>query len=1141
MTLKRNILLLILACTVYLAYCQNDVATDHGYFTNSVLSNGKWFKIRVSESGLHQLPYSTLRGMGLDPTKTRIYGFGGAMLQQNFSLFKYDDLPQIAAYDNGNALIFYAQGPVGWDYNASTGRFVHTQNPYSFYGYYFLTDEGQEAPARAAEAEMPQPEGEQFVTKVNTFVDHIVYEKDELNVLAIASPPGGREFYEQAIRGGENKAVTFDVPYAVDSLEGMAIADGIGKNDEYTNVSLSVLDKSNQSTIAKSSSNLVAGSAVRVSVKYKSSGSTVTANIKYLYSGSEGRFFLNWVELHPHRFLKKTSGAFNFNNSYHHFHRRLTTTTFRYLLSGVGSNTLVFDVTTPQQMCRVPYTLHGDTAVFTGNTALHSYSVVNSNEIAQLPVPQNMGKVENQNLHALHDIELLIVTNKMFLSQAYQLAQAHEQYDGLSTAVVTDEEIYNEFSSGNPDASAIRWMCKMLYEKHSGKPLRYLLLIGDGSYDNRQITTTAGNNTLITYQSANSTYEPMAYTMDDYFGIMSSIDGSNGATDSMGILHIGVGRLPANTVQEAQQMVNKTIDYIANGKLGDWRNNIIFLADDGDHNLMHTWQADSVATQLKPDVADFYMQKMYLEAYQQEIYAAGERYPIAKNKLDNLFKNGMLIFNYTGHGSTLAITNENMLVHTEARDMTSDNLALWVLATCSFSHYDRRDVSIAEYALLNPQGGAIAVFSATRTVFASQNMFLNYFFMHNLFTKIDGEWPRIGDAVRLAKNTITENEKLRGYDAGNRLAYSLLGDPAVRLQYPEPYKVVTELINGNKPAETDTIKALQEVEIKGFIADADSIPVNDFNGEVKVQMFDKEATVKMLNNDGAKLDNNFVDTFIDRNSTLFKGKAKVVNGQFTINMMVPKDIHYNYGTGKLLYYASDTTNYVDANGYEERFIIGGSMKNAYDDNQGPQIDIYLNSTAFRNGDKVNNAPVFLAFMNDPNGINTAGSGIGHDLMLTIDNDIKQSYNLNDYYITGDSYKEGTVTYLMPQLADGKHSLTFRSWDLFNNSTTKSLDFVVQTGIAPRLINVNVYPNPVLHGQTLHIAVTHDRPDAPLHTTLTIYDLQGRKIYAGSQNSGNTFNVDIPTATMTPGAYIYRLEASTINSGTSSQYGKIIVK
>jgi hypothetical protein len=279
----------------------------------------------------------------------------------------------------------------------------------------------------------------------------------------------------------------------------------------------------------------------------------------------------------------------------------------------------------------------------------------------------------------------------------------------------------------------------------------------------------------------------------------------------------------------------------------------------------------------------------------------------------------------------------------------------------------------------------------------------------------------------------------------------------------------------------------------------------------------------------------------DYPNTIFSGSTVVKNGEFNYTFMVPKDIRYNLGNGRIVYYAHDDAHNEDALGHFEEFVVGGSGSVVAVDTTGPEMTIYLNSIAFRDGDPTYPTPRFFADLSDPNGINTAGAGIGHDLMLTIDNDIKQSYNLNDYYITGDSYKEGTVTYLMPQLADGKHSLTFRSWDLFNNSTTKSLDFVVQTGIAPRLINVNVYPNPVLHGQTLHIAVTHDRPDAPLHTTLTIYDLQGRKIYAGSQNSGNTFNIDIPTATMTPGAYIYRLEASTINSGTSSQYGKIIVK
>lgn len=1114
------------------------VTADHTYAGQSVLHSGRWIKLRVSESGLYQLSYSALRGLGIDPSKARVYGYGGAILAQDFTADKYDDLPEVSLYDNGSALVFWAQGPVRWDYVKDNGRFAHKQNPYSFYGYYFLSEEGEGAPARVQTAE-PYEVQEPFAVNVNTFVDHLVHEVDEVNILALSSRPGGREFYENPITGGESKTINFDTPNLIDTLDSYAVTEGAAKATTLTSMYINIAGQTGNASYQDNTSVLTAAVTGRITLKYKAQqGNSTSVDVTYRCNTDDGRLYFNYIELHPHRALKKGGKPLAFNNSYHLFRKSLSTSGFNYRLAGASSQTLLLDITTPVTMTRVPATLRGDTLLFSSNAALHSYVAVNNNEIASLPAPDIVGEVTNQNLHAITDVDMLIVTNKLFLDQAYRLAEAHEQYDDMSVAVVTDEEIYNEFSSGNPDASAIRWICKMLYEKNSGTPLRYLLLMGDGTYDNRQITPNSGNNLIITYQSSNSLYEPMAYSMDDYFSFLNSSDGE---TDATGEMFIGVGRMPVNTTQEAAQMVDKTISYIRGDNFGDWRNKIVFLADDGDANLMHTWQADSVATQLKKDVLDFNLQKMYLEAYQQEISASGERYHIAKNKLDNLFNKGMLLFNYTGHGSTLAITNENMLVHTEARDMTSENLSFWLLATCSFSHYDRRDVCIAEYALLNPQGGAIGVFSSTRTVFASQNMFLNYNFSHHLFTKVDGRWPRIGDAVVKAKNDITEVYEKRRYDAGNRLAYSLLGDPAVMLRYPDPYIVVTQSVNGIKPSEKDTVRALQEVEIAGYIARSDSSKVTDFNGEILVQMFDKEARVNMLNNDGIKLDDNFDATFLDRNSTLFKGKTQVTDGEFTVKMLIPKDIHYNYGTGRLEYYAMDTVTRADANGHEERFIIGGSEKITDNDEQGPELDIYLNSTAFRSGDKVNETPVFLAFMSDEHGINTAGSGIGHDLMLTVDDDYKQTYNLNDYFSSGSSYTEGSVTYLMSKLEPGRHSLTFRVWDLFNNSTSKSLDFVVVKGLSPRLIDVLVYPNPVASGENMHFVITHDRPNTALQTTLTIYDVQGRKVWQQSQQSGEQIEINIPTSNLSRGVYIYRLEARTNASDTSSKIGKLIVR
>ncbi|MBQ9439382.1 MAG: type IX secretion system sortase PorU [Paludibacteraceae bacterium] len=1113
------------------------VVTDISYADHSVLRTGKWIKIRVTASGLHQLTYSALRGMGLNPATTRIHGYGGGMLPQEFTKPKPDDLPQVTAYDTGNALVFYAQGPVRWDYNSNNGRFEHTQNPYSVCGYYFLTDGTDESPARCSINETRQLSTIAGVEQINTFTDHLVYENDQVNILALDNRPGGREMYQEGIANGGKLTISFDTPDLIDTLRSYAVIDAAANCSRFSSASITIGTTKGNVSFVKNESVIRVGESGRTLMSIMApKGNKLTAELTYNSPTDNGRFYLNYIELHPQRALKKGNGPLMFNNSYHIFNIAPGTRGFVYQIAGVSSQGLIFDITDPLAMSafRVQTGQH----TFGDEARLKCYVAVEPSDLNALPAPEHVGTVENQDVHSISDVDMLIVTNKLFLRQANQLAQAHEEYDGLKTAVVTDEQVYNEFASGNADATAIRWLCKKLHETSATRPLRYLLLLGDGTFDNRQILKNYGNNFIVTYEGANSLYEPMAYAMDDYFGFTKTGDGTQ---DTLGELTIGVGRLPANTAQEAQQMVDKTIAYMTSSNYGDWRKQVVFLADDGDANFMHTWQADSVASQFSKNSPQFTLNKIYLEAYQQEIFAAGERYPIAKNKLDNFFNKGMLVFNYTGHGSSLAITNEQLLLHTEARDMTSANLALWVLATCSFSHYDTRDKCIAEYSLINPNGAAVAVFSATRTVFAAQNLEMNNQMMKQLFIKTDGEWPRIGDAIVRAKNDITLDKDKRDYDAGNRLAYSLLGDPAVKLKYPHPYAIEITAINEATPSLQDTLKALQEVTVKGRVMNEGGNTVSEFNGEVDVALYDKEANVRMLNNDGMEIDDRAKKTFKDRNSTLFKGKADVVNGEFEIDLMIPKDIHYNYGTGRLEMYANDTTAQADALGYEENFIIGGSSKNIEGDEQGPDLDIYLNTTAFRNGGKVNETPLFLAFVEDDHGINTAGSGIGHDLMLTVDADAKQTYNLNDYFSTAGNYKSGTVQYLMPQMTPGRHTLTFRVWDLFNNSTTKTLDFVVVKNMSPQLLQVLVYPNPVPSGESINIAITHDRPNTTLHTVITVFDLQGRKLWQQTQNGGERLELQIPAGNFTSGVYIYRLEAKTSNSDTSTKVGQFIVR
>jgi hypothetical protein len=653
---------------------------------------------------------------------------------------------------------------------------------------------------------------------------------------------------------------------------------------------------------------------------------------------------------------------------------------------------------------------------------------------------------------------------------------------------------------------------------------KYLLLFGRGSYDNRRIIPNSGDNLILTYQAENSLVLTSSYVTDDYFGFMDDSEGTQVPAD---LMDVAVGRFPVSTVQQATDVVNKTINYIDNKGKGIWKNQICFLADDGDAAL-HMRQADSIAVAVAKKVPAFQINKIYLDAFVQEVNASGQSYPLARSRFHNLLRSGMFLLDYTGHAGYAGWTNENILTTADVKSLSNKNQPVWMAATCDFLQFDVKPVSAGEYVILNPLGGGIGLFSAARPVYASQNFYINKYFVENLFKK-NGDYPRVGDAVRLAKNSIgTET---------NKLSYIYLGDPAVRLNYPDQYNVVTSKINDNVALGKDTLKALSTASVSGFVADQNGNKVSDFNGSVEIVVYDKVEKITTLNNEG---DGSM--TYYDRPNTLFAGKVKVINGEFIFTFLLPKDIKYNYGSGRINYYAYDNTNNYEAQGYFENFLIGGSSTNLPNDSIGPQIDMYLNSPEFVSGGQVNETPLFIANISDENGINTVGSGIGHDLLLTVDNDPNKTYILNDYYTAVEnSYQQGTVSYKLSTLQEGKHTLTFRAFDLLNNSTTKTIEFEVVKGLSPVIFSVYNYPNPVRE-QTKFV-IQHDRPETLLTTTVEIFDLSGRKIWMFTQSSTDEVTWDLKTSNgekVQKGIYLYRVSIRTENSSMTSKTNKIIV-
>ena len=827
------------------------------------------------------------------------------------------------------------------------------------------------------------------------------------------------------------------------------------------------------------------------------------------------------------RQLKMSGSAMQFQNTDY-----LGLSTYnQYLLSAGGTNVQIWDITDPQNISNIPtQTVNGKISFIDSGNDLKSYYAIDPTVSSAFPKPEVVGIVPNQNLHAISQADLVIITHPDFLVQSQKLAQTHRDKDKLTVAVVTTDQVYNEFSSGSPDATAYRWIMKMLYDRalNSNNTVnlpKYLLLFGRGSYDNRNLIPNSGDKFILTYQADNSLVTTLSYTTDDYFGLL---DDNDGAQIPANLMDIGVGRFPVTTQQQATDIVNKTIRYINNTNKGSWKNQLCFLADDGDASL-HAKQSDSIASSNSRNFPAYQVDKIYLDSYKQEVSASGQTYPVAKTQLLTLLQNGLFLLNFTGHAGATGLTNEAVLSLADVKKLTNSNLPLFIGATCDFLQFDVQTVSGGEQFVLNPNGGGIGILSAARPVYASQNFVLNKLVCDNLFNKINGKELRLGDIISDAKNHV-------GTEI-NKLSYIFMGDPAVKLNYPTNYKVITTKVNQSTTFGNDTLRALSVATIQGYIADDTGKKNTNFNGNLHATVYDKVQRINTLNNEG---DGGM--TYSDRPNTLFSGNADVKDGVFTFSFLLPKDIKYNFGGGRINYYAQDDINNVEAQGYFENFCIGGTNPVFENDTIGPTVKIYLNSDKFVSGDKVNETPLFIANINDIDGINTVGSGIGHDIRLTLDQDPSQSFILNDYFqALPNSYTNGTVSYKLPVLKDGKHTLTFKVCDLLNNSTSTSLDFEVVTGLTPQIFSISNYPNPVKSKAT--IIVNHDRPETILTTIVEIFDLSGRKIWSFSQSNADNISWDLISNDGTKvktGIYLYRVSIKTSDSDVTSKTNKMLI-
>ena len=767
------------------------------------------------------------------------------------------------------------------------------------------------------------------------------------------------------------------------------------------------------------------------------------------------------------------------------------------------------------------------------------------------PEPQFVYGITNQDHHAdtAADMVIIIPTTQKLLAQAERLKALHEQRDSLRVRIVPADELFNEFSSGTPDANAYRRYLKMLYDRAESEAdmPRYLLLFGDGAWDNRMLTTdwrqASPDDYLLCYESENSFSETMSYVCDDFFCMLD--EGEGASLTKRDRTDVGVGRLPASTEAEAKIMVDKIIDYATNAHAGDWQNTLCFMGDDGNANV-HMREADAAVKTVVSEHPSFNIRKVYWDAYKLTNTPTGKRYPDVMLLLQQQIKQGALIMDYCGHGSPYTISHERVLNLSDFSAHTSLRLPLWITASCDIMPFDTQEENIGETAMLNAHGGAIAFFGTTRTVYTGDNQNMNCAFLKFVLGSTDGRRNTLGDAVRLAKNDVRSigddpNDRTRSETYPiNKLHYTLLGDPALTLAAPQSGLVI-DSINGQPVSGVVQLPVGQKAVVSGHIENA-----ADFNGVVSLTVKDVEQTVTcQLNNmgdDGAET----AFSFKDRPATIYNGQDSVRNGRFSLTFVVPRDISYSEGTGRMTAYAVDNSRQLSVQGSTESFSLR-SAEVVSNDGIGPSVYCYLNSTSFQNGGKVNTTPYFFAQLNDKDGINASGNGVGHDLQLVIDGDPSMTYTLNDYfqYDFGD-YTSGTVGYSLPALSEGEHKLTFRAWDVHNNSSVAELAFTVVRGLEPNCYSVECTKNPARISTSF--VINHDRTGSEMDIVLEVFDTSGRLLWAKqetgvSTDNTYTFDWDLTTSSgsrLQTGVYLYRVLVSSDGSSKASKAQKLII-
>ncbi len=1107
------------------------------YAASSVLADGRWTRIKVSETGLQFISNSALKSMGFtDPSKVRVYGYGGQMLPETLNASLRDDLPMVGTLHTDNGLYFFAVDYFSWrssSISSTVMKYAHTINPYAETSYYFLSDK---------EAENDTPEvrdcselraGDNFTE----FTQRLVYEKD-----ITSASNTGRILLGEDFRGTASRSFPFALTDYANGEPKMLVAFGsyTSGGDAQLKFTANGTDIDNGSLATLSAvtgkdgflryasfsrsipANLVSGDKLNIGIAYQSQATIHTARLDYIEIEYQRKLRLNNGELYFYEILK---GPATFN------------------IEGCSANTVIWDVTDPVKPQRVNFKLEGSTARFTDTaTGLKEYVAFNPGSVRR--APESDKRISNQDIHGLPMPDMVIISPTEYMTAANTVADLHRRVDGMTVHVLTPEVIYNEFASGTADVTAFRKMLKMWYDRASEEGVdypRYCMIMGRPTYDNKGVTPAVAQARYVRvpiWGSPTGWDQSSSYTTDDYIGMLDD----TGTTFSMGPgkIHVAVGRWPIKSAEEANTMARKLVNYVENPTLGAWRNNVMLIADDqdrGDHLKQSEWVYEGMRS--SGNGADFMYDRLYLDSYPLSYTGTGAGYPEAKEHMFKKINEGVSFISYIGHANPKSWTHEGLLNWTDITTMNNPHTPFLYAATCEFLRWDDDAVSGAEIMWLYPSAGFIGMICPSRSVYIDQNGLLSKALSTFVYRRDnDGGAARVGDIFINAKNGF-------GATTSNRLKFCLMADPAMRVLSPE-LDVKVESINGVELAtaeELPIIGARSRVVVEGYISDNEGNICSDFNGMLEISLFDAEKVITTYGNG----DKGVVQNYNDRKTRLYNGRVEVQEGRWSLTLLMPSEIENNFTPALLSLYASSNDGR-EANGACEQLYVYGFDSEAAPDEQGPDItDFYLNTVSFADGDRVNSTPVVFATLTDESGINLSQAGIGHNMLIVIDGNIYHG-DVSDSYVpdVADPTK-GSIKYALPEVTPGEHKLTLTVWDNANNSSSASLSFNVGIGLPPSIIDLSASATPAVTSTVF--SVTTDRPMSAMSCLWEVFDLNGKCLW--SEQSALTTDIDSRIQTewnlndnsgrrVSRGIYIYRATLSTPEGYTSRASRRIAV-